>query len=152
MGATDVLLVEGAEDMHFFVHLLKQHGVPISDPGRRQPGKIAIENLGGFETLISEIPVWLRESDLRHLGVVVDADSDVAARWTHSAACMNAPGIRTYRINLPALERRSQTVGVPRWVYGSCLTTYVQVRLRISCDRSYRPMTYSGRASVRVWI
>lgn len=72
MAGRNVLLVEGADDEHVIKHLCAHHGVPHLDE---------IANSGGVPQLIESFPVRLKESDVEALGVVVDADTNLQARW-----------------------------------------------------------------------
>lgn len=71
-----VLLVEGPDDAHTLYHLLNRH------LGRSQVDKkINIESREGFETLRKSLRDDLQVPVLERLGIVVDADSDLDARW-----------------------------------------------------------------------
>ncbi|NOT55072.1 MAG: hypothetical protein HOP18_10740 [Deltaproteobacteria bacterium] len=72
MPGRKILLVEGGDDEHVLKHLCGQRGVPTVDE---------IRSLGGVEHLLESFPVRLKESDVEALGVVIDADTDIAARW-----------------------------------------------------------------------
>lgn len=72
MPARKILLVEGRDDEHVLKHLCGKRGVPILDE---------ITPLGSVERLLENFPVRLKESDVETLGVVIDADTDIAARW-----------------------------------------------------------------------
>lgn len=72
MAGRKVLLVEGTDDEHVVKGLCGQHGLPHLDE---------IKPLGSVEKLVEHFPVRLKESGLARLGVVVDADTDVGARW-----------------------------------------------------------------------
>src|SRR5713101_7382204 len=72
MPARKILLVEGADDEHVLKHLCGQRGVQKLDE---------ITPLGSVERLLEDFPVRLKESDVEALGVVIDADTDIAARW-----------------------------------------------------------------------
>lgn len=67
-----ILLVEGTDDKHVLMHLCGQRGVPMLDE---------ITPLGSVERLLENFPVRLKESDVEALGVVIDADTDIASRW-----------------------------------------------------------------------
>ena len=67
-----LLLVEGADDEHVVRHLLEQtHGTLNFD----------IEQLGGVDRLREEIEAQAKVPGRTALGIVVDANSDAAARW-----------------------------------------------------------------------
>lgn len=67
------LLVEGTNDLHVIASLCDKHNLPKT---------FDIENCGGIENLLQKIEVQLNTPNLQTLGVVVDADNDVAKRWT----------------------------------------------------------------------
>lgn len=67
-----VLLVEGPDDEHVVKALC----------GRRSVGMLdQIAALGGKDALLEALPVRAKESDIHSLGVVIDADTDLAERW-----------------------------------------------------------------------
>ncbi len=72
MPTRKILLVEGVDDEHVLKHLCGQRGVQNLDE---------IKPLGSVERLVESFSVRLKESDVEALGVVVDADTDLAARW-----------------------------------------------------------------------
>jgi hypothetical protein len=72
MAARKILLVEGSDDEHVLKHLCGQRGVQNLDE---------ITPLGNAERLLESFPVRLKESDVEALGVVIDANSDIASRW-----------------------------------------------------------------------
>jgi hypothetical protein len=72
MAARKILLVEGSDDEHVLKNLCGQRGVQNLDE---------ITQLGSVERLLENVPVRLKESDVEALGVVIDADTDIAARW-----------------------------------------------------------------------
>ena len=72
MGAKKILLVEGTDDEHVFKHLCGNRDVPeLSE----------IKSQEGIAKLLENFPVRLKESEVEIVGVVVDADTDVALRW-----------------------------------------------------------------------
>jgi hypothetical protein len=72
MGAKKILLVEGTDDEHVFKHLCGNRDVPkLSE----------IKSQEGIAELLKNFPVRLKESEVEIVGVVVDADTDVASRW-----------------------------------------------------------------------
>lgn len=67
-----VVLVEGPNDLHVVQNLLKIH---LPSAGI----KVKVKN--GIDNLIQTLHVELRDSELRRLAIVVDADVDIQARW-----------------------------------------------------------------------
>lgn len=72
MAGKKILLVEGTDDEHVFKHLCGQRGVGQLDEIKPQHS---------VEQLLENFPVRLKESDIEVLGVVLDADTDLAGRW-----------------------------------------------------------------------
>lgn len=70
------LLVEGKDDLHVFYNLLEHHHIPE---------RFIIKSQEGFTKLQDTLRVQLKPSDedipIDRLGIVVDADTDIAARW-----------------------------------------------------------------------
>lgn len=72
MAEKKVLLVEGKDDEHVVKNIC----------GRFRIGKIdAITPTEGIEELLKILPVKLLESDISVLGMIIDADTDLQARW-----------------------------------------------------------------------
>jgi|SRR6185295_1932551 len=71
MADTNVLLVEGKDDDSVFYHLSNHH----------QIRGFKIKKKNGINQLLDELDVELDASGLERLGVVVDADVDLTARW-----------------------------------------------------------------------
>ncbi|MEK6299985.1 MAG: DUF3226 domain-containing protein [Acidobacteriota bacterium] len=72
MADNYVLLVEGKDDDSVFFHLARHH--QIQD-------QITIRKKDGFSLLVGDLDVELDASGLERLGIVVDADVDLNARW-----------------------------------------------------------------------
>lgn len=70
--AHNYLLVEGKDDEHVFYSLLGHHLIPEC---------FSIKNAESIEKLLDRLEVELMQSDLGRLGIVVDADIDLVARW-----------------------------------------------------------------------
>ena len=68
------LLVEGKNDQHVIWALCKMHQV-------RETFDVLTPKEGGIEALLEDIPIRLKEPDLQSLGIVIDADEDIQARW-----------------------------------------------------------------------
>jgi hypothetical protein len=78
-----ILLVEGNDDEHVLYHLLKHH---------RVPDLFKIKNKGGDTELLNSLEVELLASDLERLGIVLDADTDLAARWQTLRSTLSSSG------------------------------------------------------------
>ena len=74
MRTAPLLLVEGLNDRHVVQHLLRAHGLLLDSDFR-------IKDTGGDSPLIVTLPVEIRAAGLTPLGVIIDADVDLQARW-----------------------------------------------------------------------
>lgn len=74
------LLVEGAEEQHVIPHLLDKHIVWGDIP---EEWPVKIHQFGGIEKMLSSgaISAQLKASDLRAVGIIVDANSDAQNRF-----------------------------------------------------------------------
>jgi hypothetical protein len=72
MADKNVLLVEGKDDEHVFYSLLVHHQVPK---------RFKIKDKEGFHNIFNDLDVELDASGLEKLGIVIDADTDIASRW-----------------------------------------------------------------------
>jgi len=72
MNEKNLLFVEGKDDEHVFYSLLKFHNVPE---------KFKVQNKGGLDNILELLDVVIDATDLERLGIVVDADTDLSARW-----------------------------------------------------------------------
>ena len=71
------LLVEGKNDRHVIWALCHQYQLPETFSV-----EVPLETEGqGIETLLASLPDKLKDENLCTLGIVVDADENVAARW-----------------------------------------------------------------------
>lgn len=73
MSAKNILLVEGIDDEHVIKHIFGNRSLPKLDE---------IKEHGGVDRLLESVPVRLKASeDGDIVGVVIDADTDIHARW-----------------------------------------------------------------------
>jgi hypothetical protein len=79
-----VLLVEGQDDEHVVQHLLRR---------RRSILDFVIENREGIEPLLDSIGAELRAPGRQALGILVDADTDLASCWDAVKTRLSAEGI-----------------------------------------------------------
>lgn len=70
--AVSYLLVEGKDDEHVFYSLLEHYQIPE---------RFKIKNKEGINKLLDTLDVELDQSGLERLGIVIDADTDLDARW-----------------------------------------------------------------------
>ena len=87
-----LMLVEGDDDYHVFHHLMTAHGIDkqrtyrlepyYSKPKPSQDNEIVFRERQGVNNVLDYLSQQLRiTGDLKRLGVVVDADTNFAARW-----------------------------------------------------------------------
>jgi len=76
LNGTAQLLVEGNNDRHVVWALCAQHKVPETFSV-----EIPKEDNGGVDILLKSIPVRLKISGLRALGIIIDADQNLTGRW-----------------------------------------------------------------------
>ncbi len=83
MGYKHWMLVEGRNDQYVLRSLLRQHGVACAIPGRERCDveAIIIDQKNGIRGLLDALRVVLDDGDLERLAIVVDADTDLDARW-----------------------------------------------------------------------
>ena len=87
MASRHRILVEGKDDQNVIRNLLREHGIAakILEPHSRRSIKdaIAIERIegNGVEVVLGDLVAELRQSDQECVGIVVDANTDLAARW-----------------------------------------------------------------------
>lgn len=77
------LLVEGKDDKHVVWGLCELYGVPQA---------FDVEDAEGVDPLLGLVSVQLRGSGMERVGVVVDADSEVSARWASLAGLLRDHG------------------------------------------------------------
>ncbi|OAN65475.1 hypothetical protein A6A05_05825 [Magnetospirillum moscoviense] len=99
-----VLLVEGDDDFHVLAALCRHQGIPES---------FEIIKKGGYEALRDGLSNEIKSPGRRTLGIVIDADQDIAARWQSLAGASAKAGV-----TLPATPDPAGTIvetpGSPR--------------------------------------
>lgn len=73
-----VLLVEGKDDKEVVKHFCRAHGIEVDWGIEQVKGTDGGE---GVEYLLDQVPVRLKESGIKRLGVLVDADENAQGRW-----------------------------------------------------------------------
>ncbi len=66
-----LLLVEGKNDLHVMEHIARKAELP----------RLTIKDAGSDSALLTTIPNYIRVSNSEALGIVLDANSNVEARW-----------------------------------------------------------------------
>jgi hypothetical protein len=87
------LLVEGADDVHAIIHLLKRHGYDWDDEASKRP---YVSAAGGVPHIFDAFGVALK-GPYERVGLVLDANGGVDVRWQQLQARAQASGV-----NLPA--------------------------------------------------
>lgn len=95
------LLVEGKDDKHVVWGLCEVYDVPQT---------FSVEDAEGVDPLLDLFSVQLRGSGIERVGVVADADSEVASRWASIAGLLRSHG---YQHVPPAPERGGTIVSEP---------------------------------------
>ena len=80
------LLVEGPDDAQVFVHLFRHYNLI---------NRVTIHQKEGIENLIASLDVELMRRAETRIGIVVDADTDIAARWQSLRHKLLAAGYTT---------------------------------------------------------
>lgn len=94
MPTDAVLLVEGQDDKHVVANLLFAHGLDLV---------FEIKDKEGIDNLLLTLSTELRASDLKRLGLIVDADSPIASRWQRVRAVLVKAGYSSIP-SLPDVE------------------------------------------------
>ena len=79
-----VLLVEGNDDQHVIWSLLQKYEIAKT---------FEVVDSKGIEKLLDQLPVRFKQSDIKTIGIVIDADLNIAARWHKLQVLLAAEGI-----------------------------------------------------------
>ncbi|MCE2558150.1 MAG: hypothetical protein J4F98_05890 [Acidobacteria bacterium] len=86
MAEEQILLVEGEDDEHVVEHLYRKvHG---AEP------PFEIVNKMGYSKLLKGLPLDLKRSGLRTLGILADANDDLETRWRELVAAAEEEDVR----------------------------------------------------------
>jgi hypothetical protein len=93
------LLVEGSDDQHVVIHVMKRHAYDWDDEKQTRP---YVQKLDGYQQLdftglSRAIDGTLRSAGTSRLGIVVDADASLEQRWRSLA-----DKLKRYGVLLPA--------------------------------------------------
>jgi len=67
-----ILLVEGNDDQHVIWALCEKFNVPEN---------FEVIETGGIDKLFEQLPVRLKEADVKTIGIIIDADTNIKSRW-----------------------------------------------------------------------
>ncbi|MDE0005045.1 MAG: hypothetical protein OXQ29_20330 [Rhodospirillaceae bacterium] len=93
-----VLLVEGENDLHVFIHLC---GRLKHDEGLGSMPEFCIEDKGGIDSLVASIANEIRAPDRKAVGIVVDGDQNPLDRWEAVADQLQDVGIAVPEAPVP---------------------------------------------------
>ena len=96
-GNVNYLLVEGVDDAQVIFHLLRRYHLDK---------RIHIQDKQGIDQLLDELDVELDRSGLKRLGIIVDADFDVAGRWQSIRSRLKESGYNS----IPIQPEREGTI------------------------------------------
>lgn len=77
-----ILLVEGNDEFHVFQAIFEKYNVDQT---------FDIKDAKGIDNLLIDLPTYLR-TDLKSIGIVLDANSDITKRWTSLKKILNGVG------------------------------------------------------------
>lgn len=100
------LLVEGVDDLHVVSALMKHH---------KFPENFRIEEKGGISEVFKILPVQLKGSNVRTVGVLVDADIDAQDRWRSIARILEGAGYTDVPPNPPSEGLVLEQDGLPNF-------------------------------------
>ncbi len=102
------LLFEGTDDRHVVVNLLYNHklnGERLSEAYEiDEKGQLKVKN--GVDNLINTLDEELQATDLGSLGIIVDADTNLANQWARITRVLNTHGCR----NVPTTPSANGTI------------------------------------------
>jgi hypothetical protein len=84
MGYKNWMLVEGRNDQYVLRGLLQHHNIACAIPDRSRGYRqdaIIIDQKENIQGVLDALNVVLDDGDLERLAIVVDADTDLGARW-----------------------------------------------------------------------
>ncbi|MFY0525767.1 DUF3226 domain-containing protein [Archangium gephyra] len=85
------LLVEGPDDMHAILGLMKRHDYDWDDPKLIRP---LVEYAGGISQLLDATNLSTGAKSHARMGLVLDADLEAAQRWQQVRDCFSNLGIK----------------------------------------------------------
>lgn len=162
----NLLLVEGKDDEHVFYNLLAHYNVPQT---------FKIRSVNGIDRLIEYLDVEVDSSELKSIGVVVDADVVLENRWNAlknvllKAGYSSVPLMPNPNGTIIQAEDRS-TVGIwrmPDNILPGMIEDFIKflvpeddilwpiaedvVQKVIETDRKFRP-SYKSKVHLHTWL
>lgn len=78
MAGKTILLVEGKDDEHVVKHLCGHHSLWLTEI---TPPREVGDDSAGIDSLLESLPERIVQGNVEALGIMVDADTNLAARW-----------------------------------------------------------------------
>lgn len=88
-----VLIVEGKDDEHAILHLLRRHDLGYGQADPPPPLPIPRASEGGKDNLLAVVSTFVRSSTGRSAGFVLDANSRPTDRWKSIASHLGEVGV-----------------------------------------------------------
>jgi len=116
---TSRLLVEGKDDFHVIHALCNRLHISVRNLENPTGGDFSVVDCNGKDNLIEQIPIQLKSSaNIKTIGLIVDADSELQNRWTSLKGLLTAQGFsipdKLPRKGLIATNTDSKRIGV--WI------------------------------------
>ena len=105
-----VLLVEGENDLHVFLHLKDRVN---EEQGVGMPG-FCIDEKGGIDRLLDSIANEIKVPDRKTVGIVVDADANPLGRWNEVADRLRELGMPIPAAPVPGGTCITESARLPR--------------------------------------
>jgi len=87
-SAANRMLVEGRDDKHSVIHLMRRHSIDWESGEKDLPW---IQDCGGFDSLVGSVTVSAKSYS--RLGILVDANTNINKRWNRIRSKLKATGI-----------------------------------------------------------
>lgn len=101
------LLVEGQDDQHVIWALCKKFDLTQN---------FEVIDCKGIDNLLSQIEVRLKESEIKTLGIIVDADQDIASRLSCIKSNLASSGIAIGDLDKNGLIEQHQEIKIGIWI------------------------------------
>jgi hypothetical protein len=115
--ASNRMLVEGLEDQFCIIQLMKHH---ITWPEDKTQCPVLIETGGSADEILAKgfLSTKLKSSEVKTLGVVLDADEDCDGRWKHlRARCIELfPSLPTKLPSTGAIVENADSKRFGAWI------------------------------------
>lgn len=166
-----ILLPEGMDDHFVVIHVLQAHGIGVNPNNR----PVDVKKMNGVEDLLEALPVIIKTGP-QMLGVVLDADSDIIARWRSIEAILTKSGYEQVpsspdKLGTIITEAGKPTIGIwimpdndssgmlehfisflvpkndPLWAEATSI-----VNSLVKSGRNKFPINHTMKATLRTWL